>query len=190
VEKCINALMYMSHTIDNFYAFYQPDSGRQSFDLYQTISESVSLVRADLESRSITIKQHKGCDLSVNGYPKEFSQVLLNVIQNAKEAILLRQPAVPFVEIACSHKDGFARITVKDNGGGIPSEILDKIFDPYFTSKFKSQGAGMGLYMSKMIIEKHMGGKISVTNTAEGTEVTIELPLDQGNIAASGEDET
>lgn len=112
--------------------------------------------------------------------------MLLSVIQNAKEAILLRHPANPFVDIACTHKDGFTRITVRDNGGGIPSEIMDKIFDPYFTSKFKSQGAGMGLYMSKLIIEKHMSGKISVANTADGTEVAIELPLDQTHAAASG----
>jgi len=180
VDECINILMYMSHTIDNFHAFYQPDSGRQSFDLYQTITESLTLVRESLESCGIVIGLVSECHFIVNGFRKEFSQVLLNVVQNAKEAILLRQPTAPFVEINCSQREGFVRITVKDNGGGIPPEILDKVFDPYFTSKFKSQGVGMGLYMSKMIIEKHMGGKISVANGAEGAEVTIELPLESG----------
>ena len=183
VEECINVLMYMSHTIDNFCAFYQPDSSRQPFDLYHTIAESITLIKEDLESRGITLTLVKERDLAVTGYKKEFSQVLLNVIQNAKEAILLRQPAAPFIEIVCSCTDGFARITITDNGGGISSEILDKIFDPYFTSKFKSQGAGMGLYISKMIIEKHMGGKISVANCTEGAEVTIELPLECGSVA-------
>ncbi|SJZ41921.1 Histidine kinase-, DNA gyrase B-, and HSP90-like ATPase [Trichlorobacter thiogenes] len=183
VGECINILMYMSKTIDNFCAFYQPDSGRQSFDLYHAIAESTTLIKEDLESRGITLRLVKDHDLAVHGFKKEFSQVLLNVIQNAKEAILLRQSVAPFVEIVCSPADGFARVTIKDNGGGIPSEILDKIFDPYFTSKFKSQGAGMGLYMSKMIIEKHMGGKISIANTVEGAEVTIELPLESGSVA-------
>lgn len=185
VEECLNNLMYMSHTIDDFYAFYQPDSGRQPFDLYQTITESIALVRPDLESRSITVTLVKERDFTVNGFKKEFSQVLLNIIQNAKEAILLRMPTDPFIEIVCSLKEEAARITVRDNGGGIPPEILDKIFDPYFTSKFKSHGAGMGLYMSKMIIEKHMGGKIWVANTADGAEVTIELPINRTHTTAS-----
>ena len=68
-------------------------------------------------------------------------------------------------------------ITVTDNGGGIPGELMAKIFDPYFTTKFMSQGTGVGLYMSKMIIEKHMGGSISVENNDSGVQVTIELPL-------------
>jgi signal transduction histidine kinase len=178
-EECIKILMYMSNTIDNFYAFYQPDSIRQPFDLYQAIIESISLVGADLESRGISITLLKESDLTVSGFKKEFSQVLLNVIQNAKEAILLRRPGSPFVKITFSNEDGFARITVNDNGGGIPTEELDKVFDPYFTSKFKAQGVGMGLYMAKMIIEKHMGGRISAENTAEGTEVIIKIPLDQ-----------
>jgi signal transduction histidine kinase len=179
VEECINILMYMSHTIDDFYAFYQPDSARQSFELFQVITESVVLVRTDLESHGIVIKLSKECDLPVSGYKKEFSQVLLNLIQNAKEAILLRQTPEPFVEITCSCKGTSALVTVLDNGGGIPSEIQDQIFDPYFTSKFKSQGAGMGLYISKIIIEKHIGGTISVSNKGSGTEVAIEIPLEQ-----------
>ncbi len=187
VEQCLSFLMYMSHTIDNFYAFYQPDSSRQPFDLYRTITDSISLVKPDLESRNITITLTKEVDIIVNGFKKEFSQVLLNLIQNAKEALLLRKPAKPFIEIVCSYKDGFADVTVRDNGGGIPPEMLDKVFDPYFTSKFKSQGAGMGLYISKMIIEKHMGGKISVANTADGAEVVIDLPLDQAHTSVSGE---
>ncbi len=188
-EECIKILMYMSNTIDNFYAFYQPDSTRQPFDLYQAISESISLVGADLESRGISITLLKESDLTVSGFKKEFSQVLLNVIQNAKEAILLRRPTSPFVKISFSNEDGFARITVNDNAGGIPSEVLDKVFDPYFTSKFKAQGVGMGLYIAKMIIEKHMGGRISVENTAEGTEVIIEIPLDQGQCSTPGKEQ-
>jgi len=178
VEECIKFLIYMSRTIDNFSALYQPDYDRQLFDLYHTVSETISLVREELESHGITIKLVKECDLTINGYKKEFSQVLLNIIHNAKEAIMSRQPAVPFVEIVCSHKGKSALVTIKDNGGGIPSELMDKIFDPYFTTKFQSQGVGMGLYMSKMVIEKHMGGRIYARNSSSGAEVTIELPLE------------
>jgi len=178
VKVCLKSLTYLSSTINNFYSFYQPDYDRQLFDLYHTVSETISLVREELESHGITIKLVKKCDSTVNGYKKEFSQVLLSIIQNTKEAILSRQPPVPFVEIICSQKGKLALVTVKDNGGGIPSEIMDKIFDPYFTTKFKSQGVGMGLYMSKMIIEKHMFGRITAHNSPSGTKLTIELPLE------------
>ena len=178
VEACIKSLVYLSSTINNFCAFYQPDDDRQLFDLYHTVSETISLVREELESHGITIKLVKKCDSTVNGYKKEFSQVLLNIIQNAKEAIISRQSSVPFVEIVCSQKGKSALVAVKDNGGGIPPEIMDKIFDPYFTTKFKSQGVGMGLYISKMIIEKHMYGMITAYNGPSGTELTIELPLE------------
>jgi len=176
VEDCLKFLTYMSRTIDNFYAFYQPDSGRNSFELFRAVTEAISLVREDLESYGIAVTIAKECDSTVNGYKKEFSQVLLNLVQNAKEAIQLRRPSAPFVEIICSQKGDSALVAIKDNGGGISREIMDKIFDPYFTTKFMSQGAGMGLYMSKMIIEKHMGGGISVANNSAGAEVTITLP--------------
>jgi signal transduction histidine kinase len=167
----------MSRTIDNFRAFYQPDQHQQLFELYPAIADTISLVKDDLEFHGIAIETVKECDSFINGYKNEFSQVLLNIIVNAKEVLLLRQPLSPRVKIICSHKSDSALVTFKDNGGGIPSEILEKIFDPYFTTKFMSQGTGMGLYISKMIIEKHMGGRILIANDAAGAEVTIELPL-------------
>jgi signal transduction histidine kinase len=155
------------------------------FELYPAIADTISLVKDDLEFHGIAIETVKERDSSINGYKNEFSQVLLNIIVNAKEVLLLRQPLSPRVKIICSQKGDSALVTFKDNGGGIASEILEKIFDPYFTTKFMSQGTGMGLYVSKMIIEKHMSGKISVTSNEEGAEVTIELPLEYRT--ASGE---
>lgn len=184
IEECLKALKYMSGTIDNFYAFYLPDPDRELFDLYHTVTEAISLVREDLESNNISIKLTKECESTVDGYKKEFAQVLLNIVQNAKEAILLRHSPAPFIEIVCSQKEASALVTIRDNGGGINPEVMEKIFDPYFTTKFMSQGTGVGLYISKMIIEKHMGGRISVANCAAGTEVTIELPLERSPVSA------
>ncbi|MDD5285797.1 MAG: hybrid sensor histidine kinase/response regulator [Desulfuromonadaceae bacterium] len=178
VAECMKAVTYMSRTIDKFREFYQPDRTRQLFALYRAISDTVSLVRESLESLGITIETVKEHDINVSGYRNEFSQVILNLIINAKEAIQLRHPAKPFVKIVCSQKGKSALVTITDNGGGIPPELMDKIFDPYFTTKFMSQGTGMGLYMSRMIVEKHMGGRISVRNNAAGAEVSIELLLE------------
>lgn len=178
VTECMNLLTYSSRTIDNFRAFYQPDQIRKLFSLYPAVSDAIALIREELASHSIAIETANECDADLYGYRNEFTQVIMSLIVNAKEALLLRQPPAPIVRIACSQRDGKAVVTITDNGGGISSEIMDKIFDPYFTTKFMSQGAGMGLYISKMIIEKHMGGMISITSSAAGAKVTIELPLE------------
>ena len=177
VADCMKALKYMSRTIDAFRAFYHPDQQRQLFALSPAIADTLSLVREELESHGIAVETVNEHDPEVNGFKNEFSQVLLNIIVNAKEAILKRQPAMPLIKIVCSQNGKSALVTVTDNGGGIPPELMDKIFDPYFTTKFMSQGTGVGLYMSKMIIEKHMGGSISITNNVAGAEVIIEIPL-------------
>ncbi len=176
-EECLKMLGYLSHTIDTFCGFYQPDHERQSFELRQAIAESLGLVQADLEACGIVVSLATSCDLVIHGYRKEFLQVLLSLVQNAKEALLLQQPSQPLIEISCLQEGERAVLKVADNGGGIPPEAMDKIFDPYFTRKFKAQGVGMGLYMAKMIIERHMGGHIAVANRSDGAEVTISLPL-------------
>lgn len=177
VSECMKYLSYMSSTIDNFQAFYQPDHKQQAFDLCKAISESISLIKDDMEFHGIALKMKCENNILVHGFRKEFSQVIMNIIMNAKDALKKQQPDKPYIEISCSRDDSSAAIRITDNGCGIPADIIDKVFDPYFTTKFMSQGVGMGLYVSKMIIEKHMNGTIKVTGTDSGVEVTILIPL-------------
>jgi C4-dicarboxylate-specific signal transduction histidine kinase len=177
VTDCMKALKFMSGTIDTFRAFYRPDKVQQTFAIFPAIADAVSLVVEELKSKGIAIETVNEHDPSVSGFRNEFSQVLLNIIVNAKEAILIRQSPTPLVKIVSSQRGESALVTITDNGGGVPPELMDKIFDPYFTTKFMSQGTGVGLYISKVIIEKHMGGSISIANNAAGAEVTIEIPL-------------
>jgi|GEM_PF-801226 len=181
VTKCLQILTELSNTITKFHYFYQPDNTPQYFDLYQTVSKTLQLVLVDLESDGITLELITGDNCCIYGYKNEFSQVLLHLVQNAKEVLQSRLPVEPHIAIICASSDEGVQIRVCDNGGGIAPEMLDKVFDPYFTSKFKSQGVGMGLYISKTIIEKHMGGTITVANHDDGAEVTIVLPLDDKN---------
>ncbi|NQY94529.1 MAG: HAMP domain-containing histidine kinase, partial [Campylobacteraceae bacterium] len=105
----------------------------------------------------------------VCGYPNEFKQVLINIINNSKDAILAKKRKDKYIHITVEKDiEKKALISISDNGGGIDEEIISKIYDPYFTTKFKSQGTGIGLYMSKMIIEKSMSGKLSVVNSKDG----------------------
>jgi C4-dicarboxylate-specific signal transduction histidine kinase len=114
-------------------------------------------------------------EVQVNGIPNEFSQVILNILMNAKDALLERKVAAPRVKVRLFSEDGNVVLTISDNGGGIPPEIMDKIFDPYFTTKGPDKGTGIGLFMSKTIIEKNMNGTLSVRNTKEGAEFRIEV---------------
>jgi C4-dicarboxylate-specific signal transduction histidine kinase len=101
--------------------------------------------------------------------------VLLNIVINAKDVLTERKIANPKVTMTTSSEDDCAVVTIADNGGGIPEEIIDKIFDPYFSTKGPQGGTGVGLFMSKAIIEKNMGGRLTVSNTATGAEFRIKV---------------
>ena len=106
----------------------------------------------------------------------EFSQVVLNLLSNAKDAVLASKQGQPHILIRAQGLGDRIQISVEDNGGGIDPDILDKIFEPYFTTKEEGKGTGIGLYMSKMIVENNMNGRLRVANGAEGACFTIDLP--------------
>jgi C4-dicarboxylate-specific signal transduction histidine kinase len=111
----------------------------------------------------------------MNGYPNEFSQVLLNIMINARDAFATQNVADPTITIEIGGEEGRCVVTITDNAGGIPEEIIDKIFDPYFTTKGPDKGTGVGLYMSKTIVEKNMGGTLSACNVDGGAQFRIEV---------------
>ena len=111
---------------------------------------------------------------TLSGQPNEYSQVILNILNNAREACIDRQIADAKVAIHVFKDNDKSIVTITDNAGGIPEEIIGKVFDPYFSTK-ESGGTGIGLYMSKTIIEQHMKGKLSVRNNGQGAEFRIEV---------------
>jgi signal transduction histidine kinase len=177
VAKCMEILQFMSQTIDDFQVFFKPMRERELFDPYSMLEKALSLVRSNFEKRGISINVKNYGTTVMLGFGNEFTQAILNILNNAGDVLTERGIAKPFIEILCSHENSMNIIDIRDNGGGITLDIMDKIFDPYFTTKFMSQGTGIGLYMTKMIIEKNMGGKITVRNTEEGAEFIIELPV-------------
>ena len=114
--------------------------------------------------------------LSANGFPGQYGQAVLNLLVNAKEAILEKHPADGRIRVALRQEGNNAVLSVEDNGGGIAPDILPRLFDPYFTTK--DQGTGIGLYMAKMIIERNMEGEIRADNTENGARFTICIPLE------------
>jgi two-component system, sensor histidine kinase and response regulator len=169
----------MSTTISDFSNFFRPDKEKCAFSALGQIREAISLVESSFQHGNISIHIDAPHDFKLLGFPNEYSQVLLNLLSNAKEAILARsQPQFSGpgrVDIALSEHNGQGIVTVTDNGGGIPAEVLDRIFDPYFSTK--KNGSGIGLYMSKMIIERNMNGSITARIIEGGAEFRVCVPL-------------
>ncbi len=166
----------MSSTINDFRNFFRPDKEKERFSLKKVILDAIALVAAGFESHNIALIIDAPDDIEMIGFPNEYSQVLLNLITNAKEAILEHNGNSKNgqITVRLHHVDNFTQTIVSDNGGGINENILARLFEPYFSTK--EGGSGIGLYMSKMIIENSMDGKISVRNLPQGAEFTIFTP--------------
>ncbi len=166
----------MSSTISDFANFFRPDKEITAFSGLKQIRDAIALVEASFKNNNITIHCDTAEDVVLLGFPNEFSQVLLNLLVNAKDAIQAAKKPDGQVNVKLTTVGDKGCITVCDNGGGIPEEIRGRIFDPYFSTK--QQGSGIGLYMSKMIIEDNMNGSITARNVETGAEFTICIPKD------------
>jgi PAS domain S-box-containing protein len=171
----------MSATIDDFRNFFKPDREKIPFNLAGTVRDALTVIDSSFKGNRIKVVLNVEHDATVLGFPNEYAQVVLNILGNAKDAIHAHNIADGKVEIDIGRDGDQAYVAIRDNGGGIPLEIQEKIFDPYFTTRDK--GTGIGLYMSKMIIENNMNGRIEVCNIGEGAEFKIYTPLPA---AASG----
>ena len=168
---------YMTETIDDFRNFFKPDREKSHFNICHAIHKTEELVASTLKQYAIDVKFSCGEELLAYGHENEFSQVILNIFNNAKDVLVERKVKHPHIFIHISKRIDDLVIEICDNGKGVDGTIVDKIFDPYFTTKFKSQGTGIGLYMSKMIIENSMDGTLGVRNEEEGACFIITLPI-------------
>jgi PAS domain S-box-containing protein len=166
----------MSSTIDDFRHFFRPQKQQEPFSAIAAIEEARSLASASFHNNNIELRLETRDDVRIVGFANEFSQVLLNLLSNAKDAILSRHIQNGVVTIRLSSNKSRVTIQVIDNGGGIPATAMEHIFEPYFSTK--ELGTGIGLYMSKMIIETSMHGSILARNVDSGTEFTLTCPLD------------
>ena len=175
IEIAEAQIQYMSQTIDDFRNFFKQDRSRISVNLDAMVGEVEALLGPLLTRKKIVIRREIDPSIEVLVYPNELKQVLINIINNAREAIEQHRGDERRIIVRCASDEHYCTISIEDTGGGIPPAIIDKIFDPYFTTKFESQGTGIGLYMAKMIIEKHFLGKLSVYNTSNGACFEIRL---------------
>ena len=168
----------MSKTIDDFRNFFKPNKLKDLFNINDTILKAVNLVESTFEHNKIEIIKDLHTDeINILGFSNEFSQVILNILSNSKDALIFNEIKDSKVIIKSYINNENIFITIEDNALGIPMDIIDKIFDPYFTTKEEGKGTGIGLYMSKIIIESNMNGKITAENRDNGSMFTIKIPI-------------
>jgi len=184
VDSITNATKYLSQTIDNFKNFFSPRSNKEYFSLEKLTEKTLVLVASELNKKNIKIMQNIS-NIEILSYENDLIQVFINIINNAKDAFTDSKENYIFIDAHISEDGNDIFIKIKDNAGGIPEDVIGKIFEPYFTTKYKSDGTGIGLYMVMEIIQKHMNGKISVKNSSYkykdqsfyGAEFSLSIPI-------------
>jgi signal transduction histidine kinase len=183
MEQIVRNTKYLSQTIDNFRNFFSPNKPKEIQQLSKIFEMIDSIFGDSLEVSNIKLIKNIE-NITLNTYTNELSQVIVNLIKNSKDAI--EDSGIIIIDCFVSDTDDKIYIKVKDSGGGIPDEVIDKIYEPYFTTKHQSVGTGIGLNMSHQIITEHLGGEIKVHNIEfnyentmhKGAEFIITLPKD------------
>ncbi len=178
-DKSFTQIEYMSQTIDDFRNFYKPSKQKSFFTIKHAIDSTLDIIKAQLKSEDIHLEL-KLDNVKLFGFENELKQSFLNIFNNAQDAIKQRRQSEgfkAFIKVFTQLEDNVLSIYIQNNGGVIKKEIISRVFEPYFTTKFESQGTGIGLYMTKSIIESNMKGKIEVKNLEDGVSFKISLPI-------------
>jgi signal transduction histidine kinase len=175
IANAMEIIQHMSQTINVFQDYLKPNKEKVLFKVDEVITRTVSLIEDNFRDQNIRIEVISTGDPQIHGFPNEYGQVLLNLLMNARDTFQEHAVTEARITVRSWAEDGKAVTTITDNAGGIKEEIIDKIFDAYFTTKELGKGTGVGLFMSKNIIEVNMGGRLSARNVDDGAEFKIEV---------------
>lgn len=173
VEQIMEVVMHMSQTIDDFRYFFRQDKEKSRFSANQAVQKALELIRPGLNDKGIAVVVSEQAEVEVEGYSNEYAQVLLNILNNARDVLVERAVEAPRISVNIFSAEGRSVVEIGDNGGGIDAGVMPRIFEPYFTTKETMQGSGIGLYMSKIIIEQNMKGSLTAGNLADGVVFRI-----------------
>ena len=175
LEVANEQIFFMSDTIDNFKDFYKQGSEKKSFQISDAYGRMIEMVGHNLKHNNIAISYQEEEVISIFGNQNEFSQVLLNLIINARDALIHHKAITPNITITADIEAKYNILKVSDNAGGIPPDLLEQIFEPYFSTK-GDKGTGIGLYMVRTIIQEKFGGTVTAHNDEAGAVFVIEIP--------------
>ena len=173
-ERAMQIIKYMADTTDDFSSFLNPNTLSQEFSLADAARASIQIVKGVMKKDGIRIELEVLGDSKIYGHKNRLMQVIINLLNNAKDALNLKKIEDKNIKISIDSDDKFAYISVQDNGGGIDESVMDKIFKPYFSTK-NNKSTGIGLYMSKQIVEQ-FNAEITASNSDGGACFSIKLP--------------
>ncbi len=167
-DKSKNLIKQMSQTIDDFRNFFSPNKPKEHFLISDIIDETMFILKDTLKNEKIEVNIICDKNIKMFGYANELSHVLINILNNAKDAFCHITTKIKQIHIVVTETSKNIQIKISDNGTGIQKSMIDKVFEPYYTTKHSSQGTGLGLYIVKMIIEDSMNGKIEIESNNDG----------------------
>jgi two-component system C4-dicarboxylate transport sensor histidine kinase DctB len=173
VKQVLDLVDHMSSTMDDFRDFFRTDRAPEPFDLRESIRKIVDFIAAHMVVHNVELTFDAEESLIVLGHANEYSHVLLNILNNAKDALLERGVESPRIHVRLFREGEKKVVTISDNAGGIPEALRDRVFEPYFTTK--KNGTGIGLYISKNIIEDRFNGSLTARNVEDGAEFRVEV---------------
>ena len=176
-SEILTEVDYLSKTIDDFRGFFKPSKKKELANLQSIFDNTKNIIGKSLENSAIDLIINIEENIKLKIYKSELLQVLLNLINNAKDALQDSDTDSKKIELQAYKEDDFIVFKICDNAGGVELGIIDKIFEPYFSTKLQKNGTGLGLYMSKIIVDKHLLGKIWVENSSNGACFMIKIPL-------------
>ena len=175
IGKSNEITKYMSNTISDFQNFFAKDKKKVYFNISQQLNSSINIISSSLKKNKIHLNIIIKKNPIICGYQNEYSQVIINIVNNAIDMLIQRKIKNPKINIFIEEDEDTALLRITDNAGGIDEDLENKIFEPFFTQE-KKNGSGIGLFMSKLIIENNMGGKLMVINNNKGAEFIIAVP--------------
>lgn len=167
---------YMSNTIDDFKSHFANNMPKEVIGLASVVEGAIDAVLASLHESGIAIETRIDVNDECECYKNQLQEIIIVLLNNSRDALLERNTYMPKIEVDIVDENSYIVIKVSDNAGGITKSVMQKIFEPYYTTKHKSQGTGIGLFMARKIIEEKHSGSLSVKNVAQGTEFSISLP--------------
>ncbi|CAI6149807.1 MAG: Sensor protein FixL [uncultured Sulfurimonas sp.] len=178
-QNIANYTQHLSATIDDFRDFFKQDKEQDTTNFTYLVKSVFSIIRSTLENNNIAVIEELNCKDSFMAYSNELKQVIINLVSNAQDVLVEKKVQSAYIKLKSYSDDENYILEISDNGGGISEDVIDKIFNPYFSTRHKQDGTGLGLYMSKTIVEEHCRGKLSCYNTSDSACFKVELPYAQ-----------
>lgn len=185
VEKCRKLISSMSETIDDFRYFLNPRNGKINFSICENINIVLDLVHENLRFNKVSVSMNTKNELVAFGYANQYSQAIFNIINNSIDALSEQFQTIREIHIQVYKEAEMIAVEISDNGGGIKEENANKIFDVYFSTKGDKNGTGLGLYMTKLIIENNMSGKVELLEHRTGVTIKVTIPEKGGSTIES-----